>query len=277
MSIILNGAPVAELIYTKIQEDFSHKAQQPCLAIIQVGEKSASTLYITKKTDALETLGGKVELHLFSSDVSEQDLCNTISDLNIRSNVHGILIQLPLPHHLSVSKILNTVAPQKDVDGLTASNIGQVTHNAQSGIIAATPLAVISLLDYYKIDLIGKNIVIINNSILFGKPIFPILTQARATVTICHKDTKNLSYHTKHADILITATGNPNLITPEHICPQAILIDVGISRKANKVVGDLSQATIQKSTAYTPVPGGIGPITVACLIDNLYRRSTYTP
>ncbi len=274
MSIILKGLPVAESIYSNIKQDFGTRDSHPCLAIVQVGNNPASSLYIKKKIEALEALGGTAEMHSFSEDVTEKDLQDRIQDINHNSDIHGILIQLPLPRHLNPAKILSSIDPIKDVDGLTPTNIGLITHG-MNATIAATPLAVMKLLEYYNIPLLGKHIVVINNSILFGKPILPLLTHAKATVTICHKNTQNLSRHTQMADIIITATGIPSLITADTISSEVVLIDVGISRREDKVVGDLSPEAMEKAKAYTPVPGGIGPITVACLIDNLYRRSPY--
>lgn len=274
MSTLLAGLPVAEALYAAIKADYGASPQQPCLAIVQVGQNPASTIYIQKKVEALEALGGTGEMHIFPQDVSEQDLCNRIQDINQNPAIHGILIQLPLPRHLTAATILAMIDPDKDVDGLTPTNLGKITHGLP-GTAAATPMAVMRLFDHYDISLKGKHVVVINNSILFGKPILPLLTQAKATVTMCHKDTQSLKNHTQMADIVITATGIPGLIDADDISSNAILIDVGISRKEDKIVGDLSSTAIEKATAYTPVPGGIGPITVACLIDNLYRKSTY--
>ena len=274
MSQILYGAPVAQDIYQQLVADFDTSWTTPHLTILQVGQNSASSLYIQKKAEALEELGGKVTIKNFDKNCSTANLCNFVEQLNQDSSVNGILIQLPLPRQIDTSEVLRTVDPQKDVDGLTPTNIGLITHG-MAGTPAATPQAVMKILEYYSIKLKGKHVAIINNSILLGKPLSPLLSNQKATVTICHKDTKDIRSITQAADIIVSATGKPFLVDETYLASDSILIDVGISRKDNKVVGDFSPGAIQKSTAYTPVPGGIGPITVACLVDNLYRKSTY--
>lgn len=267
----LSGYPVAQEIYDSLDT-----TQHPHLAIIQVGDDPASQVYTQKKQDMLEKHGGQATLYQYPSDTSQKDLEKQIIQFNHTSSIHGIIVQLPLPSHIHTSTILSHISPEKDPDGLTPQNLaGCITSTAF--IIPATPLAVLSLCAYYTIALHAQQIVVINDSILLGRPLIHLLTNQGATVTMAHKTTPNLTQYLNQADVIISGIGKPHILT-DIDSTDTVLIDVGISRTPEGIQGDFSPEISSQAAMYTPVPGGIGPITVACLISNLFQlREMYHP
>ncbi len=269
---LLKGEPVAESIYREL----SLKAPgfRPQLAILLVGNTPASEIYVRKKCEALEQYcNGTGSIHRFSEDVDESEILAKIQELNQTPDVHGIILQLPIPKTLDRFKLLSAIDPTKDVDGLSQKNLGATLQGDwDNTILPATPQAVLEIIKFYQISVVGKHVTIVNNSILVGKPLASMLADMGATVTVCHKKTENLRFHMTQADIVITAIGKPNFFRMDDIKQNAIVIDVGISKTPDgKTTGDFDQSSIEsKAQAYTPVPGGVGPVTVASLLKNLY-------
>ena len=263
---ILNGKKLAE----EIIENFKNETITDLkLATILIGEDYASELYVSLKKKKCESLGISFELIKFSEDIEEKEVINKIELLNKDNSVTGILIQLPLPEKLNTKKILTTILPEKDVDGLTPTNLGLIMTNLK-GIVSPTAKGIIRLIKEYGIDLEGKGVVIVGSSFLIGRPLGELLLNNGATVTICHSKTKDLSKHTIKADILISSTGIPHIIKKEMVKSGVIVIDVGISKLNGKLIGDVDFENIKEITSYiTPVPGGVGPMTIAMLIENL--------
>ena len=242
----------------------------PCLATVLVGDDPASATYVKNKHNACEKIGIKTKDHRLPIDTAQNELDKIIDDLNNDKEVHGILVQLPLPKQLNEFKIISRISPIKDVDGLTPQNVGLLAMG-KSIFRPCTPSGIMEMFYYYKIDLEGKNTVMINRSNLVGKPLYHLLLQNNATVITCHSKTKNLNEYCKNADIIITAVGNRAKfkLTSDMIKKDAVVIDVAISRYEGKLVGDADyDDIIQKASWVTPVPGGVGPMTVAMLLKN---------
>jgi len=242
----------------------------PCLATVLVGDDPASATYVKNKHNACEKIGIKTKDHRLPIDTTQNDLDKIIDDLNNDKEVHGILVQLPLPKQLSEFKTISRISPIKDVDGLTPQNVGLLAMG-KSIFRPCTPSGIMEMFYYYKIDLEGKNTVMINRSNLIGKPLYHLLLQNNATVITCHSKTKNLDEYCKNADIIITAVGDRAKfkLTSDMIKKDAVVIDVAISRYEGKLVGDADyDDIIQKASWVTPVPGGVGPMTVAMLLKN---------
>ena len=242
----------------------------PCLATVLVGDDPASATYVKNKHNACEKIGIKTKDHRLPIDTTQNELDKIISDLNNDKEVHGILVQLPLPKQLNEFKTISRISPIKDVDGLTPQNVGLLAMG-KSIFRPCTPSGIMEMFYYYKIDLEGKNIVMINRSNLVGKPLYHLLLQNNATVITCHSKTKNLNEYCKNADIIITAVGNRAKfkLTSDMIKKDAVVIDVAISKYEGKLVGDADyDDIIQKALWVTPVPGGVGPMTVAMLLKN---------
>ena len=242
----------------------------PCLATVLVGDDPASATYVKNKHNACEKIGIKTKDHRLPIDTTQNELDKIIDDLNNDKEVHGILVQLPLPKQLNEFKTISRISPIKDVDGLTPQNVGLLAMG-KSIFRPCTPSGIMEMFYYYKIDLEGKNTVMINRSNLVGKPLYHLLLQNNATVITCHSKTKNLNEYCKNADIIITAVGNRAKfkLTSDMIKKDAVVIDVAISRYEGKLVGDADyDDIIQKASWVTPVPGGVGPMTVAMLLKN---------
>ena len=242
----------------------------PCLATILIGENQASATYVRNKHSACAEIGIETKDHKLSSDISQNELNQLIDKLNDDNTVHGILIQLPLPSQLDEFETTSRIFPTKDVDGLTPHNVGLLSMG-KAVLKACTPSGIMEMFEYYNIDLVGKNIVLINRSNLVGKPLYHLLLQKNATVLTCHSKTKNLIEQCKNADIIITAVGDRTkfTLTPDMIKENSIVIDVAITRHEGKLVGDADFSKIIETTSYaTPVPGGVGPMTVAMLLKN---------
>lgn len=261
MTIIMDGKKLSEEIINSLKD----KVKNLGLAVILVGNNPASIIYVNMKEKKMKELEIYFEKHHLDENVDETEIINLINQLNNNDKITGILVQLPLPKKFDKEKILDSISPKKDVDCLTSYNLGKLLKG--NDFAPCTPKGIIRLLDEYNINVEGKNIVIINNSNLIGKPLAMMLTNKNATVTICHEKTKNIKEYTLNADIIITATGKHGLITKDMI-NQPIIIDAGISKVNDKIVGDCLDVK-EKSTYITPVPGGVGPMTIAMLIENL--------
>jgi methylenetetrahydrofolate dehydrogenase (NADP+)/methenyltetrahydrofolate cyclohydrolase len=273
VGIKIDGKVIAQSVKDRVKKAvFELKTQDinPCLATILIGENPASATYVKNKHIACEEVGITTKDHKLASNVTQMELNKIIDNLNMDSSVHGILVQLPLPEQLDEFATTSRISPLKDVDGLTPHNAGLLAMK-KAALVACTPSGVMEMFDFYKIDLEGKNVVLINRSNLVGKPLYHLLLEKNATVITCHSKTKNLTEFCKAADIIITAVGDRNkfTLTPEMIKDGAIVIDVAISRFQEKLVGDADyDKIIQKASFATPVPGGVGPMTVAMLLKN---------
>ena len=242
----------------------------PCLATVLIGDDSASATYVKNKHNACEKIGIKTKDHKLSSETTQDELNQIIDNLNQDKDVDGILVQLPLPKHLNEFTTVSRILPLKDVDGLTPQNVGLLAIG-KSILKPCTPSGIMEMFYYYKIELEGKNVVLINRSNLVGKPLYHLLLQNNATVTTCHSKTKNLKEICQTADIVITGVGDRTkfTLTSDMIKKDSIVIDVAISSKDGKLVGDADfDDVIQKASFVTPVPGGVGPMTVAMLLKN---------
>jgi len=279
MSHILGGKKIKDEIKERLTTEFSRLPETLGLAIIQVGEREDSIAYINHKKKFGKDIGAHVEHFTFPDRTSEDQLISLIEKLNTDDSVHGIILQLPLPEYLDEKRIIFSIDSHKDVDGLTPHNIALLYQNKR-GLVPATARGVVTLLDYYDIDIEGKDVVVIGRSDLAGKPIALSLLNRNATVTMCHSHTENLEQKTLEADIIIVATGVKHLIKKEHVTKDQIIIDVGIHSVASekeefeipetKYTGDVDFDEVAPLVAgITPVPGGVGQLTVACLYENL--------
>ncbi|MEK7586284.1 MAG: bifunctional 5,10-methylenetetrahydrofolate dehydrogenase/5,10-methenyltetrahydrofolate cyclohydrolase [Patescibacteria group bacterium] len=270
MAKILDGRIVRDEIKSELIKRVSRLGFSPCLTVVQVGNLPASTSYIGQKIKFGEAIGVKVKHLCFSNNISLDELKNEILKLNQDNSVRGIIVQLPLPPQLDVWEVIETIDPKKDVDGLTAINLKKLWAR-QSTLIPATARGVLTLLDYYKIVIAGKRVVVVGRSNLVGGPIALAMLNRGATVTVCHRQTKDLASITKTAEILISATGHPGLITSAEVSPRQVVIDVGLTvSTGGGLVGDVAYAEVAKTvSAITPVPGGVGPMTVCSLFMNL--------
>ena len=260
---------VKEILKSAV-EKLNSEDVMPCLATILVGDDTASATYVKNKHNACKKIGIKTMDHKLSADTTQKELDKIIDNLNNDKEVHGILVQLPLPKQLNEFATVCRISPIKDVDGLTPQNVGLLSMG-KSILKPCTPSGIMEMFYYYKINLEGKNVVMINRSNLIGKPLYHLLSQNNATVITCHSKTKNLNEHCKNADIIITAVGNRKKfkLTSDMIKQDAIVIDVAISRFEGKLVGDTDyDDIIQKASWGTPVPGGVGPMTIAMLLKN---------
>ncbi len=268
---LIDGKALANRLEQRVKkrvQQLKKNGLEPCLAVILVGENPASKVYVHRKEVSCEAVGIKTEKLFFPETVSEEELLKTIQQLNQNSAVHGLLVQLPLPGHLDENKITQSVLPEKDVDGFHFLNQGKLFSNAPE-FVPNTPRGIIQLIQSTKTPIAGKHAVIIGRSLAVGKPTALLLLHQNATVTVCHSKTKNLAEKTRQADILVAAVGKPKLVSKEMVKEGAIVIDVGINRVDGKLVGDVDfDSAKEKASFITPVPGGVGPMTVACLLEN---------
>ena len=271
----INGRKIAEVIKSKISSEVekirSDLKITPSITTIIIGAEKSSELYLRLRDKACNEVG-IISNHLeFQKNVSEDEVLKNINKLNNDSNVHGILIQLPLPNHISQTKLINAIDPKKDVEGLNPYNIGK-TLNGDETIVPITPLSVLTIIEHEKIDLKGKSVVIINHSNHVGKPLAALMLNRNATVTVCHLFTKELKDYTTRADILISATGIPKLINSDFVKNGSIVIDVGIINTKEGICGDVDFESVKtKADKITPVPGGVGPVTVASSLRNMIK------
>ena len=269
---ILDGKKVSEKILDSIKNKIIINKEKLKLAIIWIGNRTDSEIYIRNKIKKCEYVGIETELFHLEESVTQNDVISLIHSLNERKDINGIILQSPVPTHINEVACFNEIDWQKDVDGFSSTSISKLYYN-EPYFISCTPKGIMRLLDEYNISLEGKNVVIINRSNIVGKPLFHLLISANATVTMCHSKTKELIDYTKNADIVISAVGKPNFIKADMIKDGAIVVDVGISRVNDKVVGDVDFEHVAPKTKYiTPVPGGIGPMTIAMVIENIYEK-----
>jgi methylenetetrahydrofolate dehydrogenase (NADP+)/methenyltetrahydrofolate cyclohydrolase len=273
-AILLDGQATARTIRTEIAERVRHlKASQgimPRLAAVFAGDNPASETYVGMKEKACGWVGMGSETHRLPSTVTQTTVETLVDRLNADPNVHGILIQHPLPKPLNETALLARLDPRKDVDGISRASLGALM-NGEEAFVSCTPLGIIELLDRYQIPLAGKTAVVVGRSIILGKPVALLLLNRNATVTICHSRTEDLAAHTKQADILVAAVGRAELITGDMVKPGAVVVDAGYNRVAGRKgdVGDVEFASAAAVASYiTPVPGGVGPMTIAMLLRN---------
>ena len=271
--IKINGKLIAQTVKDRVKkatDELKTDGINPCLATVLIGNNTASATYVRNKHKACEEVGIITKDHKLDESVSQQELNKIIDELNADTSVHGILVQLPLPKHLSEFATTSRISPIKDVDGLTPHNAGLLSMK-KAALVACTPSGVMEMFDHHKIDLEGKNVVLINRSNLVGKPLYHLLLEKNATVITCHSRTKEIEKFCQSADIVITAVGDRTkfTLTPEMIKDNAIVIDVAITRFQDKLTGDCDyEKIIEKASFATPVPGGVGPMTVAMLLKN---------
>ncbi|MGN1206548.1 MAG: bifunctional methylenetetrahydrofolate dehydrogenase/methenyltetrahydrofolate cyclohydrolase FolD [Eubacterium sp.] len=269
MSIRIDGKQISGQIKDELKEKVKNENIDVTLAVIQVGNDPASTVYVGNKKKACEYIGIHSLAYELPEETTEEELLKLIEDLNNRDDVHGILVQLPLPSHMDEDKVIKTISPKKDVDGFHPQSVGALSIG-QPGFVSCTPAGVIQLLKRSGVTIDGKECVIVGRSNIVGKPMALLMLRENATVTVCHSHTKDLKEVTKRADILIVAIGKPKFITKDYVKEGAVVIDVGIHRGAdNKLCGDVDYNDVAPVThAITPVPGGVGPMTIAMLMNN---------
>ncbi len=270
--MIIDGKSIATEIKNQIKNDVTELKNQnitPGLAVIMVGENPASKIYVSNKKKACEETGIYSEEYFLSKNTTQEDLINLIRKLNFNKSINGILVQLPLPSHIDKFAVAECIEPKKDVDVFSSENIGKIMiGNAE--LLPCTPAGIIEILDHEKILVDGKNCVVIGRSNIVGKPTALLLLQKNATVTICHSKTKNLKEICQNADIIISAVGRPCFVTKDMVKKEAVIIDVGINRKSDGTIcGDVDFENVAPLASYiTPVPGGVGPLTIAMLMKN---------
>lgn len=270
---IIDGREIAQQVRGDLKKEVKALASrgiQPGLAVIVVGDNPASKVYVGQKAKACEEVGVHSEMHRFPEDVSEETVLQKIAQLNANPRIHGMIVQLPLPEHIRIATVLEAIAPTKDVDGFHMYNVGGLVIGDNKIFPPCTPYGVQFLLEYSDIPIEGRNVVVVGASNIVGKPMGLMLLHKEATVSICHVKTRDLGQFTILADILVVAAGKPGLIVPQMVKTGAVVIDVGINRMPNgKLVGDVDfEGVRQKASHITPVPGGVGPMTVTMLIYN---------
>jgi methylenetetrahydrofolate dehydrogenase (NADP+)/methenyltetrahydrofolate cyclohydrolase len=269
---ILDGKSLSLKIQEELKEKVSSLKTKPCLAVILVGDDKASQVYVRNKEKAAQYIGINTTTYKLEESTSTEDLLALIDKLNNDFSINGILVQLPLPKHIEEEKVLFSIRPEKDVDGFHPTNVGHL-HLGTPKMVPCTPAGIIRLLDTYKIPIDGKNAVVIGRSSIVGKPIAQLLLERNATVTLTHSHTHNLKEIVKKADIVVAAIGKPKFVTKDFIKEGAVVIDVGINRNENnKLVGDVDFENVKDLTSFiTPVPGGVGPLTVTMLMEQTYK------
>ena len=272
MALIIDGKKISNEIKDELKEKvaaYKKEGKEITLAVIQVGQDPASTVYVGNKKKACEYIGIRSLAYELEETTSQQELLDLIKSLNEREDVNGILVQLPLPAHIDEDMVIKTIAPEKDVDGFHPQSVGALSIG-QDGFVSCTPAGIIQLLKRSNIEIAGKECVVVGRSNIVGKPISLLLLRENGTVTICHSRTKDLKEVTKRADILVVAIGKPKFITKEYVKEGAVVIDVGIHRNENnKLCGDVVFDDVEPiASAITPVPGGVGPMTIAMLMYN---------
>lgn len=269
---IINGKEIASAIKLVIAEELkkikTDTGREAGLAVVLVGDDPASIVYVRNKKKACQEVGIRSSEYRLPKETSQDALLKLIASLNKNPEIHGILVQLPLPHHIQTDKIIEAINPDKDVDGFHPVNVGKLVANTAS-LISCTPLGVITLLDKSGIPIEGRKVVIVGRSNIVGKPAALLFLHRNATVTICHSRTKNLSDYTLRADILVAAIGKPAFVKADMIKKGAVVIDVGINRDEAGLIGDVDFPSVKEKVSYiTPVPGGVGPMTIAMLMKN---------
>ena len=294
MTHIINGKEIARNLRDNLKKEISELQNKhgsvPGLAVVQVGNVAASSVYIKAKTKNAREVGIEIIDHHLENSTSQEELLKLINTLNNQDNVHGILVQLPLPEHMHEPTILDSIHPDKDADGFHPVNVGKLSiasHNDENLLIPCTPYGCLIMLKGLNIDLVGKNTVVIGRSNIVGKPMMQLLIKESCTVTLAHSKTRDLPNVCRNADIVVAAVGRPEMVKGDWIKKDAIVIDVGINRieitengeKKTKLVGDVHFEEAEKNAfAITPVPGGVGPMTIACLLRNTiiaYKNNYY--
>lgn len=273
---IIDGKALSEKILIEIEKEHSELekkvGRKAGLAVIIVGENSASQIYVRNKIKACERVGFYSETIRLDENITEENLLSEIKKLNNNSNIDGILVQLPLPEHIDELNIVNAILAEKDVDGFHTTNIGKMMIGDESGFLPCTPAGVIQMFEEYNIDLKGKDVLVIGQSNIVGKPMTLLLIKKRATVQVCNSKTKNLSEKLQKADVIVAAAGSPKLIKATDVKEGVVIIDVGINRVDGKLCGDVDFEEVSKKASFiTPVPGGVGPMTIAMLIKNTFK------
>lgn len=273
---LIDGKALATEVRASLKNDVQElkaKGITPILAVILVGDDKASQIYVRNKNKACQDVGIKYEEFLLDKDTTMEKLLSLIEKLNNREDVYGILLQSPLPKHLNADEAFRKISPEKDVDGFNPVNVGRLCLK-QDGFVSCTPAGIMKMFEKYNINLEGKNAVVLGRSNIVGKPMSLCLLNNDATVTICHSKTQNLAEITKKADILVVALGKPKFVTKDMVKDGAVVIDVGINRTENGIVGDVDFENVKEKTSYiTPVPGGVGPMTIAMLMNNVVKAA----
>lgn len=269
MAVIIDGKKISTEVKDECREKVAKEGLDVTLAVIQVGNDPASTVYVGNKKKACEYIGIKSLSYELPVETTEEELLKLVEELNGKESVHGILVQLPLPSHIDEDKVIETISPKKDVDGFHPQSVGALSIG-QPGFVSCTPAGIIQLLKRSGVEMDGKECVIVGRSNIVGKPMAMLMLRENATVTICHSHTKDLKEITKRADILIVAIGKPKFITADYVKEGAVVIDVGIHRQeGKKLCGDVDFDSVEPTASLiTPVPGGVGPMTIAMLMKN---------
>ena len=272
---IIDGKKLAKQIRENLKiecEELKEKGINPKLAVIMVGDDKASKIYVKNKSKACNEIGIKYEEYLLDENINQNELIELIEKLNNDKTVHGILLQSPVPDGLDINEAFRKISPEKDVDGFNPTNVGKLALN-QDTFVSCTPYGIMRMFEAYNIDLEGKKVVIIGRSNIVGKPLMQCCLNKNATVTVCHSKTKNIKEHIKDADVVISAIGKPEYVTADMVKDGVIVIDVGINRNEDgKIVGDVDFENVSKKASYiTPVPGGVGPMTIAMLMNNVIK------
>lgn len=275
----LSGKECAQKLLESLKPQIEALKIKPSLGIVVVGEDKPSQIYVKKKCEKAQEFGLTASVFRFPEDITQNALLEEIRTLNADKTIDGFIVQMPLPKHISPDTVIAAIDPQKDVDGFTSTSMGKVMQNIldESTFWPATPFGVLKLLEYYNVSFEGKHAVIIGRGNVVGKPLSMMLLHKNATVTICHSKTRDLSTHTKKADILVCAAGSPALVKASMVKKGAYVVDVGTSRVVidgkEKVVGDVDFNSVIKKAHSSPVPGGVGPMTVAMLIANTVKAA----
>ena len=277
MAVIIDGKELAKKVRGNLKiecENLKSKGIKPKFAVIMVGDDPASKIYVKSKSKACDEIGIEYEEHILDDKITQEELISLIHKLNEDKTVNGILLQSPIPKHLDIDEAFKEISYKKDVDGFNPVNVGRLLLN-QDTFVSCTPYGIMKMFEEYKIDLEGKNVVIIGRSNIVGKPLMACCLNRHATVTVCHSRTKNLKEKTKNADVLVSAIGKPNFVTADMVKDGAVIIDVGINRGENKkITGDVDYENVKEKASYiTPVPGGVGPMTVAMLMNNVIKAT----
>ncbi len=274
---ILDGKKLSNEIIEELKvrcDELKEKGIKPKFAVIMVGNDKASQIYVKNKRKACEKIGIECVECFLDENIQQKELIDKIKELNSDNTIHGILLQSPIPKHLNINEAFETISPKKDVDGFNPTNVGKLCLN-QNTFVSCTPFGIIKLLDKYGIDLAGKKVTIIGRSNIVGKPLIQCFLNKNATVTICHSKTDNIKEHTKDADIVVVAIGKPKFLKENMVKKNSVIIDVGINRDDNgKIIGDVDFENVSKKSSYiTPVPGGVGPMTIAMLMNNVIKAA----
>lgn len=277
MAVIIDGKELAKKIRANLKiecEELKKKNINSKLAVIMVGEDPASKVYVRNKSKACEDVGIEYEEYLLDVNTTQKELIELIEKLNNDKTINGILLQSPIPSNLDINEAFRTISPQKDVDGFNPINVGKLVLN-QDTFVSCTPYGIMKMFEEYDIDLTGKNVVILGRSNIVGKPLIHCCLNKNATVTSCHSKTQNIAQKAKEADVLISAIGKANFVTADMVKDGAVVIDVGINRLDNgKITGDVDFESVKEKASYiTPVPGGVGPMTIAMLMNNVIKAT----